>query len=64
MNENEQDLELPEQETGGNEEAKRYRLRLREVEAERDQLVEQVQTLRQAEVERQAADRLEDPSDL
>lgn len=48
----------------GNSEAAKYRRRLREAEAERDALREQVDGLRRAEVERQVADDLEDPSDL
>lgn len=65
MIENEEDQqELPQQESGGNAEAAKYRRRLREVESERDQLQEQVQTLRRSEVERQVAGELEDPSDL
>lgn len=48
----------------GNSEAARYRRRLREAEAERDSLRSQVESLRRAEVERQVADELEDPSDL
>lgn len=66
-NENNEDQETTapqQQESSGNEEAKRYRLRLREVERERDQLKEQVQSFRQAEVERRAADVLEDASDI
>ena len=65
MSENEEDQETgQQQESGANAEAKKYRRRLREVEAERDQLQEQVQTLRRSEVERQVSGELEDPSDL
>lgn len=53
-----------EPEASGNQEAAKYRRRLREVEAERDQLAEQVRSLRTVEVERQVSDALEDPSDL
>lgn len=56
--------EQQQKESGGNEEAAKYRRRLREVEAERDQLAEQVQGFRQADVERRAADALQDPSDV
>lgn len=47
-----------------NEEAANYRRRLRETETERDTLREQVTGFRRAEVERLAAERLADPSDL
>lgn len=70
MDENEnnegQEVAGPQQEpeASGNQEAAKYRRRLREAEAERDKLVEQVQALRRSEVERQVADQLDDPSDL
>lgn len=63
-NDEDQETAVQEQESGGNEEAAKYRRRLREVEAERDQLAEQVQGFRQADVERRAADALQDPSDI
>jgi hypothetical protein len=45
-------------------ESAQRRVRLREVEQERDALRDQVAALRRAEVERMAAERLEDPADL
>lgn len=49
---------------GGNQEAKKWRLKLRDTEAERDGLRERVTTYERAEVERLVADSLADPSDL
>lgn len=66
-NENNEDQEIAEAdqpEPGANAEAAKYRRRLRKAEAERDQLAKQVRALRRSEVERQVADRLDDPSDL
>ena len=63
-NDENEETAAPEQHESGNEEAAKYRRRLREAEAERDQLAEQIQALRRAEVQRQVADRLDDPSDL
>jgi len=51
-------------EGGGNEEAKRYRLRLRETEGERDQLRTRLEGAQRREVERLAGERLVDPSDV
>ncbi|MGV9540732.1 hypothetical protein ACWDSF_05345 [Nocardia beijingensis] len=48
----------------GNREAAKYRRQLRETETERDALRERVTAYERAEVERLAADRLADPSDL
>lgn len=48
----------------GNREAARYRTRLREVETERDGLVEQLASMRRAEVERLASDHLAKPAAL
>lgn len=45
-------------------EAARYRRQLREAEAARDSLLEQVNGMRRAEISRQAADVLTDPADL
>lgn len=47
-----------------NREAAKYRRRLREAETERDTLAGRVETLQRREVERHAADRLAQPSDL
>lgn len=47
-----------------NREAAKYRTRLREVEAERDTLAEQVTTLQRAEAERLAAAHLKNPAGL
>ncbi|MEU1956140.1 hypothetical protein [Nocardia rhamnosiphila] len=49
---------------GGNQEAKKWRLKLRDTEAERDGLRERVATYERTEVERLVADRLADPADL
>ncbi|MGW0006041.1 hypothetical protein ACWDT6_19655 [Nocardia grenadensis] len=49
---------------GGNQEAKKWRLKLRDTEAERDGLRDRVATYERAEVERLVADSLADPSDL
>ncbi|MEV0711470.1 hypothetical protein [Nocardia aurea] len=48
----------------GNREAAKYRRQLRSTETERDALRERVTTYERTEVERLAADRLADPSDL
>ncbi|UAK35201.1 hypothetical protein K8O92_16080 [Nocardia asteroides] len=48
----------------GNREAAKYRRQLRETETERDALRERVTAYERTEVERLAADRLADPSDL
>ncbi|WP_051046295.1 hypothetical protein [Nocardia asiatica] len=48
----------------GNREAAKYRRQLRETETERDALRERVTAYERAEVERLAADRMADPSDL
>ena len=47
-----------------NREAAKWRTQLRETEAERDRLAEQVGRMRRGEVERLAANRLRDPGDL
>lgn len=45
-------------------EAAKYRRRLRDTEAERDTLAEQLAAMRRSEVERHAAEQLADPGDL
>ncbi|WP_280502433.1 hypothetical protein [Nocardia farcinica] len=60
--------EVPASETdaeqGGNREAAKWRRQLRDVEAERDGLRERVTSYERTEVERLAAGKLADPSDL
>ncbi|MGK2881305.1 MAG: hypothetical protein ACSLE6_11085 [Mycobacterium sp.] len=49
---------------GGNNEAAKYRRRLRDTEKQRDALLTRVEHLQRAEIERLVADKFRDPADL